>query len=83
MADDTTPIIEAFIVNELRAGSGLESLSADEDLLAADLLDSLGITQLVTFLEERYGISVADDELTPENFQTIANIGAFVKRKQT
>lgn len=75
--------IEEFIVNEVQAGSGLESIRPDEDLLAADLIDSLGITQLVTFLEQKYGIAVSDDQLTPENFQTIEQIVAFVERQQT
>jgi acyl carrier protein len=75
--------VEEFIVNELQAGSGLESIRPDEDLLAADLIDSLGITELVSFLEQKYGIAVADDQLTPENFQTIEKIVAFVERQQT
>ena len=41
-----------------------------------------GVMELVGFLEERYGISVGDDDLTPENFDSIANIGDFVGRKQ-
>ena len=55
-------------------------MGPDEDLLAADLIDSLGITELVSFLERRYGIAVSDDELLPENFQTIEKIAAFVDR---
>jgi acyl carrier protein len=73
--------IEGFIVNELQAGSGLESLRPDEDLLAADLIDSLGITELVSFLERTYGIKVSDDQLTPENFQTIEKIAALVDQR--
>jgi acyl carrier protein len=79
--DEKQQEIEGFIVNELQAGSGLESLRPDEDLLAADLIDSLGITQLVTFLEKNYGITVTDDQLTPENFQTIERIAALVDRR--
>ena len=75
--------IEEFIVKELQAGSGLESIRPDEDLLAADLIDSLGITELVSFLEAKYGIAVSDDQLTPDNFQTIEKIVAFVERQQT
>ncbi len=82
MSDDKGKAIEEFIINELQAGSGLESLRADEDLLGAELIDSLGITQLVVFLEDRYQISVPEDELTPENFRTIESIVAFVQRRQ-
>lgn len=81
MADEKYQEIEGFIVNELQAGTGLESLRPNEDLLAADLIDSLGIMALVTFLEERYGVSVSDDQLTPENFQSIEKIAAFVDRR--
>ena len=81
--DEKLQAIEGFIVNDLQAGSGLESLRPDEDLLAADLIDSAGITELVSFLEERYGISVPDEELTPENFQSVEKIAAFVDRQQT
>ena len=45
-------------------------------------MDSHGVMELVGFLEERYGISVADEDLSPENFESVANIGAFVERKQ-
>jgi acyl carrier protein len=80
--DEKLQVIEGFIVNELQAGSGLESLQPDEDLLAADLIDSVGIAALVDFLEERYGITVSNDQLMPENFQTIEKIAAFVDRQQ-
>ena len=45
-------------------------------------MDSHGLMQLVTFLRERYGIAVSDEALTPENFQTIAAIDAFVQRER-
>lgn len=83
MSDQKNQEIEEFIVNELQAGSGLESIRPDENLLAADLIDSLGITELVSFLEQKYGVAVSDDQLTPENFQTIEKIVAFVERQQT
>ena len=54
----------------------------DEDLLSRGIIDSLGVTQLVEFLEERFGIVVADEDLTPANFRTLASIDAFVTCKQ-
>jgi acyl carrier protein len=73
--------IEAFIVNEITGELELGKVPHDEDLLAADLIDSLGITELVTFLESTYGIKVADEDLTPDNFRSIDAIAAFVARK--
>lgn len=71
--------IEKFIV-EKTAFDG-EKISRDEDLLAMDVLDSLAITELVSFLEARFGIRVSDDDLLPENFKTIDDIVAFVGAK--
>ena len=56
-------------------------LSADQSLLAARLIDSTGVLELVGFLEETFKIRVADDELVPENLDTISNIVAYIDRK--
>ncbi len=56
-------------------------LAADQSLLAARLIDSTGVLELVGFLEEQFQIQVADDELVPENLDTIANIVAYIERK--
>jgi len=72
--------VEQFILRELMTGSAIDAIPADEDLLATGIVDSHGVMQLVAFLRERYGVTVRDDELAPENFQTIAAIDAFVRR---
>jgi acyl carrier protein len=46
------------------------------------LIDSTGILELVAHVESQYGVSVADDELVPENLDSVANIAAFVVRKK-
>jgi len=74
--------LEAFIVDEIALGRGISSIEPDQDLLAGGLIDSLGVTQLVAFLEDRYGIRVSDDELTPTNFHTLSSIEGFVSSKQ-
>ena len=77
-----TAEVEAFIVDEITVGRGIRSIGADDDLLAGGIIDSLGVTQLVAFLEDRYGIQVSDDELVPSNFRTLSAIDAFVGCKQ-
>ena len=49
----------------------------DTSLLEAGIIDSTGILELINHLEERYGIKVNDDELVPENLDTIASICRF------
>jgi acyl carrier protein len=73
--------VEKFIVEEIALGTGVESVGHDEDLLAQDVIDSLGIVELVAFLESRYGIKVGDDDLLPENFSSVNRVVAFVEAK--
>ena len=55
----------------------------DEDsLLDAGIIDSLGILDLVTFLEESLGVLAEDDDLNPENFDSIATLVQFVESKR-
>lgn len=77
-----TTELEAFIVDEIALGRGMRSIAPDEDLLARGVIDSLGVTQLVAFLEERFSIRVTDEELVPANFQSLARLEAFVASKR-
>jgi acyl carrier protein len=75
--------IEQFIVNELAQGRGITTLDPADNLLTKGIVDSHGVMELVGFLQERYGISVDDSDLTPENFENVESIEAFVSRKQS
>lgn len=57
-------------------------LNENLSLLDSGLLDSTGVLELITFLESRFGITVEDTEVVPENLDSLASIEAFVKRKQ-
>jgi len=72
--------VEGFILEKITLDG--EKIARDEDLLASDILDSLAIVELVSFLEARFGIRVSDDDLVPENFKTIDEIVAFVERME-
>jgi len=74
--------VEQFIVNDIAAGRGIDSIAHDSDMLAGGVIDSLGITELITFLERRYAIKVVDDDIDAENFRSIDSIVAFVERKR-
>ena len=77
-----TADVEQFILSELSQGRGITAVDPDDNLLAKGIVDSHGVMELVAFLEERYGISVRDEDLTPENFESVARIEEFVARKQ-
>jgi acyl carrier protein len=74
--------IEQFILSELTQGRGISEIDHSENLLSKGIVDSHGVMELVGFLEERYGISVADEDLAPENFESVSSIEAFVERKR-
>jgi acyl carrier protein len=79
----TSADIERFILAELARGRGVTSIDRDESLLTSGIVDSHGVMELVAFLEGRYGVSIDDSDLTPENFDNVASIEAFVERKQS
>jgi len=71
--------IQGFIGRELSVPDGV--LSVDYDLIANRMIDSLGLLQIVSFMETEFGIEVMDEELTPEHFSTIANMVGLVTSK--
>ena len=69
-----------FVVENFLFGNA-NGLADDTSFLEAGILDSTGVLEVVAFLEQQFGVRVDDDELTPENLDSIASIGAFVSRK--
>ena len=59
----------------------LDSLPENASLLDAGIIDSTGVLELVCFLESQFAIEIADDEMLPENLDSIAAISAYVQRK--
>ncbi len=74
--------VRSYIVDELRFRGSAKDLKDDYPLLANEVLDSMGIFSVVSFLETEFGIEVDDEELVPENFGTIADIARLVEQKQ-
>ena len=56
-------------------------VTESDPLLESGVIDSLGMLDLVSALEAEFAIAISDEELLPENFQTVANIASFVARK--
>ncbi len=57
------------------------NVGADDRLLGQGIIDSLGVLDIVGYLETQFRIAVSDDDLSPENFETIERLTAFVERK--
>lgn len=71
--------VRGFIVQHFLSGDA-EKLNTEGSLLG-DVIDSMGTLDLVAYLQEHFGITVADDEVLPRNFDNINNLVAYIERK--
>ena len=75
--------IRTFIQDDLNKGRDKGELSDDYPLIENGVIDSLGIFEMVQFLEREMGVSVEDEDLLLENFGTISDIARLVEAKNT
>ena len=80
MNDETARKIHSYIVEQFLFGEGGDGLTADVSLLDRGIIDSTGVLELAAYLEEEFGVKVRDEDLVPENFDTISNLSAYVAR---
>ncbi len=78
---DSKDRIRTFVVENFLFGEG-EDLKDDTSFLDEGIIDSTGILELVDFLEEEFEISIDDEELIPENLDSLNNASAYVDKKQ-
>lgn len=71
-----THIAENFVIGDA------SQLGVNDSFLDKGIIDSTGILEIVLFLEEQFGIKVADNEMLPENLDSIANIVRYVERSR-
>ncbi len=77
---DYSDKVREFIIEDFLFGDH-EQFKDDTSFIASGIIDSTGILELIAFLEETYGITIADEELIPENFDCVKNISDFLERK--
>lgn len=73
--------IRQYIDSNFLLGARDLAYSDTDSLLDLHILDSTGVLELILFLEETWGIQVADSEMVPENLDSVAAIAAYVQRK--
>jgi len=82
MAQETEQKLREFIVETFLFGEGGDELGDEDSLLERGIIDSTGVLEMTAFLEEDFGVKVSDDELVPDNFDSISKLAAFVGRKR-
>lgn len=79
-AGDITGRVRGFLVDSFLLGDD-DGFPNDESLLDAGIIDSTGVMEVVTFLEDSFGITIDDDELVADNLDSVDRLSAFVHRK--
>jgi acyl carrier protein len=80
-ATGVAPDIRAFLARNFLFSDKGFTYGDDASLLNEGVIDSMGIIEVVAFVEEHFGISVADQELLPENFDSVSKLSAFIISK--
>jgi D-alanine--poly(phosphoribitol) ligase subunit 2 len=80
--DETTQKIKQFIVDEFMPDVSVDELDSDFDLLTGGVVDSLGLLQVVAWLETEFDVGVDESQLGPESFRTVDAIKQFVDQSR-
>ena len=74
--------LRRFVNENFVMGSGRSDFADDASFSDLEILDSSGFLELVAYLEEAYGVTVADEELSPANLDSLDKLAAFIQRKR-
>lgn len=78
-AETTERIVE--LLREVAGAQGVAFPSETESLFDAGVLDSFGLLEFITTIEEEFNIAIPEDDLVPSNFSTLAKICAYIAPK--
>jgi acyl carrier protein len=73
--------IRGFILDNFMMGRDPQELTDSGSLLELGIIDSTGVLELVGFMEEKFALQVEDEELVPENLDSIDNLFGYIQRK--
>jgi acyl carrier protein len=78
---DTVAQVRAFIFDNFLFDAKEEDLGNDDSFLEQGIIDSTGVLELVEWIEETFDVSVEDEELIPENLDSVNRLAAFIEKK--
>jgi acyl carrier protein len=73
--------IRTYIMDNILLGSADKSIADDDSFLEKGIIDSTGILELVAFVEDEFDIEVGDEELIPDNFDSIEKLAVYTQGK--
>jgi acyl carrier protein len=78
---DAKERIRSFILETVLAGSRTSDIADDDSFMDKGIIDSTGILELVAFIQDEWKFEVRDEELVPDNFDSIAKLSGYISRK--
>jgi acyl carrier protein len=78
---DTKQQLRDYIVENFLFGDTETEFTDDDSFMEKGIIDSTGILEVITYIEENFNFKIEDEELIPENLDSISNITAFISRK--
>jgi acyl carrier protein len=79
---DTSTKIRDYIVHNFLFDDESSMLPDDASLLKQGIIDSTGVLDLLLFVEEAFGIDVPDEDVTPDNFDSVASLARYIECKK-
>ena len=74
--------IRRFIVETFLFGDESDPFEDGDSFMQKGMIDSTGVLELVSFIEGNYGVTVDDEEMIPDNLDSLDNLVAFIQRKK-
>ncbi len=79
---ETRELIKNFIKENFLFDSNGADVSDEDSFLENGIVDSTGVLELVSFVEDEFGIEVKDEELIPDNFDSVSKLANYIERKK-
>ena len=73
--------VVSYVTKTFLRGAGIEEIHPDDSFMGKGIMDSTGVLELVSFLEETFGVRVEDEELIPDNLDSLSKVQAYIKKK--
>ncbi len=77
-----TAQVKRYILSNFLFTEDESALAEDASLVGQKIVDSTGVLELIMYIEDTWGIKIADEEMVPENLDTVERIARFIERRQ-
>jgi len=74
-------ILRKFIIESFLPSAGLDTFEDKDSFMETGIIDSTGVLELLEFIEDKFNIRIEDEEVIPDNLDSLANLVFFIERK--